>query len=127
MDDMTKWARIRIRDERRGPPTRANAPALGVDPTDVFGTPIRERERITREAADAAALVAGATPAQVSLLRRLAAAYPSNGVCFPFVATLERFLAATTALDEAAGAALDEAGIARLWREAAEATDEPRD
>ncbi|HEY7374504.1 MAG TPA: hypothetical protein VIF57_20240 [Polyangia bacterium] len=78
---MTRWARIRIRDGRRSPPARADAPALGVDPTDVFGTPIRERERITREAADAAALVANATPAQIQLLRRLAASATAAASC----------------------------------------------
>lgn len=124
---MTRWARIRIREggtnDRAGP----DRPRLGVGPTDVFGTTKREHLRIAREAADAALLVTNATPAQARLLQRLAAAYPSNGVCFPFVATLERFLAATASLDEAAGNALDEAAVARLWREAAEGTAEPTD
>jgi hypothetical protein len=108
---MTKWARIRIRDGGRSDRSTADGPRLGVAPTDVFGTSKREHARITREAADAATLVTNATPAQARLLQRLAAAYPSNGVCFPFVATLERFLAATASLDEVAGAALDEAAV----------------
>jgi len=128
---MTKWARIRIREgakgDRKGDRSTADAPKLGVAPTDIFGTSKREHARITREAADAATLVSNATPAQARLLLRLANAYPSNGVCFPFVATLERFLAATASIDDAGGAALDEAAVARLWREAAEATDEPVD
>ena len=124
---MTKWARIRITEGGRNDRSRAEGPRLGVAPTDVFGTPKREHHRIAREAAEAALLVTNATPAQARLLQRLAAAYPSNGVCFPFVATLERFLAATASLDEGAGAALDEAAIARLWREAAEGTAEPSD
>jgi hypothetical protein len=124
---MTKWARIRIREGARGEQGAVAAQRLGVGPADVFGTSKQEHARITREAAAAAALVSDATPAQARLLQRLAAAYPSNGVCFPFVATLERFLAATAALDEAAGSALDEAAIARLWRQAAEATAEPTD
>jgi hypothetical protein len=124
---MTKWARIRIREGGRGEQGAAAAQRLGVGPTDVLGTSKQEHARISREAAAAAALVSEATPAQARLLQRLAAAYPSNGVCFPFVATLERFLAATAALDETAGAALDEAAIARLWRQAAEATAEPTD
>src|SRR5262252_5191486 len=115
---MTRWARIRIREGGRNDNGGIDRPPLGVSPTDVFGTPIRERQRIVREAADAAALISRATATQALLLRRLAAAYPSNGVCFPFVATLERFLAATAALDQAAGDALDEAAIARLWRDA---------
>ncbi|HMF43563.1 MAG TPA: hypothetical protein VKQ32_22975 [Polyangia bacterium] len=124
---MTRWARIRIREGGRTDQAGPSGPRLGVTPTDFFGTSKREHTRITREAADAAALVTNATPAQARLLQRLAAAYPSNGVCFPFVATLERFLAATASLDEAAGAALDEAAVARLWREAAEGTEEPLD
>jgi len=124
---MTKWARIRIRGGGRPARAGMETAALGVDPTDLAGTPAAERARVAREADDAAALVARATRAQADLLRRLANAYPSRGVCFPFVATLERFLAATAALDERAGAALDEAAIARLWREAAEATEEPLD
>jgi hypothetical protein len=124
---MTKWARIRIRQGGRADKAGPERMGLGVSPTDVSGTSQQEHARIAREAADAATLVSQATPAQARLLRRLAAAYPSNGVCFPFVATLERFLTATASLDEAAGARLDEAAIARLWREAAEATDEPAD
>jgi hypothetical protein len=124
---MTKWARIRIREGSPGDRGGAEGRRLGVGPTDVFGTSKQEHARIAREAAAAAALVSEATPAQARLLQRLAAAYPSNGVCFPFVGTLERFLAATAALDEPAGAALDEAAIARLWRQAAEATAEPTD
>jgi hypothetical protein len=124
---MTKWARIRIKEGGKAERTGPDRPRLGVGPTDVFGTPIRERQRIAREAADAALLVTNATPAQSRLLQRLAAAYPTNGVCFPFVATLQRFLAATASVDDAAAATLDEAAIARLWREAAESTEEPSD
>jgi hypothetical protein len=124
---MTKWARIRIREGGKADPGGPDRPRLGVGPTDVFGTSKTEHVRIAREAADAALLVSQATAAQARLLRRLVAAYPSNGVCFPFVGTLQRFLAATASLDDDAGAGLDEAAIARLWREAAEATDEPLD
>jgi hypothetical protein len=100
-----------------GPP-RDERPRLAVFPADHFGTAPEEHDRIAREASLASHLVGRASLAQARLLERLANAATGHRLRFVFVATLERFLAATVALDPAAAAALSDAELAARWQTA---------
>ena len=100
-----------------GPP-RGERPRLGALPADHFGTSPEEHDRIAREAGRTSLLAGQASLAQARLLERLANAAPGGRLRFPYVATLERFLAATNSLDIAATAALSDEQVVALWRAA---------
>jgi hypothetical protein len=100
-----------------GPP-QGGRPRLAVGPNAPFDTAPEERERVNREATRAVVLVDDAPLHQLRLLERLAGLSPEGGLRFPFVATLEHFLAATTALDDDAAAALPDGELLERWRDA---------
>jgi hypothetical protein len=97
---------------------RGKLPPLAVRTTGHFRCAPEELDRIARETSRASLLVEEATEAQVLLLLRLAAAAPDAQLRFPLVATLDRFLAATAALDANAAQAVSDDALAALWRDA---------
>ena len=96
----------------------AKAPGVGIMTVGAQEVDDAERDRIGAEAPKAALLVSKAKRGQQVLLERLARAAGPRGVQFLLGSTLEAFLAATKSLDAKAAAALSDAQLAALWREA---------
>jgi hypothetical protein len=102
--------------KRRGR-QRGDWPPLGLSTSDREGTTEAERDRVAREAGKATLLLSKAKQGQRTLLERLARDAGEDGIKFPTVGILERFLAATAKLDAKAAAALPDDQVAALWRE----------
>lgn len=100
-----------------GPPI-GERPRIAVGPDRQFGTTPEEHDRIAREATRAAVLTTEARLAQARLLERLARIAPEGQLRFAHVAKLERFLAATAALDDASAEALPDEDLLTLWGDA---------
>jgi hypothetical protein len=93
-------------------------PPLGLATVGHEDVDDEERERIAAEGGKGALLISKATPAQTLLLERLARAAWANGLRFQSVDILERFLTSSGKLDAKAAAALSDADVAALWRDA---------
>jgi hypothetical protein len=102
---MTKQAVIRVRVA--GPPV-GRRPRIAIGPADHFGISPEEHDRI-------ADLVGKASLTQAQLSEPLVKMALAQELRVPFVATLERFLAATRDVD--AGTVSDDE-LAALWRDA---------
>lgn len=110
------------------PPLRSHGKSRGVGVTSVEYEEVddAERERIGAEAPKAAQLVAKASRGQQLLLERLARAAGPRGVRFLLRSTLETFLATTMSVDAKSAAALSDAELATLWRDAERGEEELR-
>lgn len=93
-------------------------PRIAVGPDDHYGTSPEEHDRIACEAARAAVLVTDAPDQHADVLERLVRVAPGGELRFPFVATLERFMAEIAQLDDASTAALSDDELLALWCDA---------